>query len=229
MFDFIRKPELFDWWDKGFADKTAWHLKGIQDAWAYSVLRGSNGLRICEVGGGLPRVLPRLSDDNECWNIDKLEGVGNGPTELTELENIRFVDAYLGDFDPRLEEESFDVVFSLSVLEHVPDDRYYDCFRDMARILKPGGRMFHAIDLYVPEHPRAIPRVELYRHAAEKAGTNLQWLEPPRIPEEVRFHCDFATNSDQQLANWNRVAPNKRRVRETTQNCSIKAAWIKPG
>ncbi|MEL6498788.1 MAG: methyltransferase domain-containing protein [Planctomycetota bacterium] len=228
MFDFINKAELFDWWDKGYANKTEWHLKSIQDAWAFSRLRGSKGLRICEVGGGTPRVLPKLATNNECWNVDKLEGVGNGPTELTEIDGIKFIDTYLGDFDERLPSDYFDVVFSLSVIEHVDDDQLDDCFRDMTRILKPGGSLLHAIDLYVPQRPTTIQRVDRYRHIAETCGAPLQWLKEPMMPDKISFRTTYATNSDQQLANWNRNGPALRKRRATTQNCSIKAVWIKP-
>lgn len=229
MFDIISKREFFRWWDQGLVDKSTWTLKSIQDAWAYSELRGSKGLRICEVGGGIPRVLPKLAAANECWNIDKLEGLGNGPTEESKVGGIHRLDAYLGDFDPRLADESFDVVFSLSVLEHVPDDRYLDCFRDMARILKPGGVMLHAIDLYIRETPREMPRVELYRHGAERSGSGVSLRSTPALPERVGFRCTYACNSDHQFASWNHVAPALRDTRESAMSCSIKAAWVKPG
>lgn len=230
MFDIINKRELFEWWDQGLADKNEWHLKAIQDAWAYSVLKGSAGLRIGEVGGGVPRVLTKLAKHNTCINIDKLEGVGQGPTEPTHLQGITTIDAYMGDFDPRLEDNSFDVLFSLSVLEHVEDDDFNRCFADMARILKPGGIMLHAIDVYLDldRNERERHRFELYLNAAEAAGTNLRWLEPPAINESALFKASYAHNSAQQLANWNRLAPSIRDVRERTMNCSIKAIWTKP-
>ena len=228
MFDIINKAEFFEWWDRGYADKNHWTLKGIQDTFARAMLKGSKGLRICEVGGGISRVLPHYTKDNECWNIDKMEGRGNGPTEFDEEEGVTRLDAYLGDFDTRLEDESFDVVFSLSVLEHIPDDAYHDCFKDMARILKPGGRMFHAIDIYIGDKPKTIDRVELYRHAHEVTRSGLKWLETPKLPEAVRFRSTYASNPDHQLANWNRVAPTIRHIRERSMNCSIKAAWTRP-
>ncbi len=230
MFDIINKAELFDWWDKGYADKVKWDLKAIQDAWAWSVLKDSAHRRIGEVGGGVPRILTQLAERNTCVNIDKLEGVGQGPTEAAPIEGITTIEAYLGDFDPRLEDNSFDVLFSLSVLEHVEDDDFNRCFADMARILKPGGMMLHAIDVYLDldRNERERHRFELYLSAAEAAGTNLRWLEPPAVDENTLFKTTYAHNSAQQLANWNRLAPSIRDVRERTMNCSIKAVWTKP-
>ena len=227
MYDFIRKKELFSWWDAGYCDKKSWFLKGIQDAFIVSQLRTSTGLRICEIGGGNSRVLRRLAPKNTCVNVDKFEGGGNGPQDIDEIPGVETVRSYMGDFDSTLEDGSFDVVFSISVLEHVPDEALGDCFADMARILKPGGRMLHAIDLYVHEKPQRVPRVEAYRRCAENPELGLQWVEPPAIGELVGFHCDFATNSDQQLANWNRVAAALRSVREVTQNCSLKMGMVK--
>ncbi|MEL6796793.1 MAG: hypothetical protein AAFO89_08200 [Planctomycetota bacterium] len=100
----------------------------------------------------------------------------------------------------------------------------------MARILKPGGRMLHAIDVYLDldKNDRERHRFELYLNAAEAANTNLQWLEPPAVDEHALFKTTYAHNAAQQLANWNRIAPSIRDVRERTMNCSIKAIWVKP-
>jgi SAM-dependent methyltransferase len=45
-----------------------------------------------------------------------------------------------------LPNESVDVVFSTSVLEHMPPDMIEGAFAEAWRILKPGGVMFHAIN-----------------------------------------------------------------------------------
>ena len=43
-------------------------------------------------------------------------------------------------------ESSVDVVFSNSVLEHVPRDMIAACFAEAKRILRPGGVMFHSVN-----------------------------------------------------------------------------------
>jgi SAM-dependent methyltransferase len=45
-----------------------------------------------------------------------------------------------------LPRESVDVVFSNSVLEHVPGDVIARCFEEASRILRPGGVVFHSVN-----------------------------------------------------------------------------------
>jgi len=49
---------------------------------------------IAEVGGGNSRVLEKLSINNECWNIDKFEGVGNGPKGIKANNKVKIVKSY---------------------------------------------------------------------------------------------------------------------------------------
>lgn len=45
-----------------------------------------------------------------------------------------------------LADGSVDVVFSSSVLEHIPGPVIEDCFREARRILRPGGVVFHSVN-----------------------------------------------------------------------------------
>ena len=227
MYDFIRRGEFFDWWDAGFADKSARNLKSIQDAWVWSELHGSEGLRIGEVGGGDSRLLRQLGPKNECVNIDRFEGAGLGPQKVVEIPGVEVVRAYMGDYDEALATASFDVLFSVSVIEHVADEHVGDCFADMARVLKPGGRMLHAIDVYLYDEWEMMPadlagRIGLYKRSAMRAGLGLRWATRPAIGDEVSFRCDIASNSDQQLAYSCKLVPELRGQKAAAQNCSIK-------
>ena len=228
MYDFIRKREMFDWWDAGFVDTKARNLKSVQDAWIIAELGESRGLSIAEIGGGDSRLLRHLAPNNTCVNIDKLEGLGVGPREIPKIPGVEVVRSYMGEFDESLKDGSFDAIFSISVIEHVPDEMIGDCFADMARLLKPGGRMLHAIDIYLYDEPTVMPRIDAYRDAAMKPELRLQWAEEPVIGEMTRFHADFVTNSDHQLAYARQLVNGaNNEIRATMQSCSIKMGLMK--
>lgn len=126
-------------------------LKPYQDLLTLAFIRDCvpPGARLLEIGGGNSRVLAHLARDYECWNVDKFEGVGNGPLEAREA-GYRIVRDYMGSYSPELPEDYFDLVFSISTLEHVPDAdtaRLDAVLDDMDRVLKPGGLSLHSLDI----------------------------------------------------------------------------------
>ena len=110
------------------------------------------GARILEIGGGFSRVLSFFQEDHECWCLDKFEGIGNGPRELPEGHHYKIVQNYIGGFDSNLPSSYFDLVFSISVVEHinVPDKECQNIIDDIDRILKPDGFNLHCIDCRFP-------------------------------------------------------------------------------
>lgn len=226
MLDIVRKEEYFDWLEKKIADPRNHTLKGIQDAWVLSLLSGTSGLKIAEVGGGRSRILQSLNQqDHECWNIDKFEGVGAGPKGVPEMAGIKVVPLYLGGFDETLPSNYFDVVFSISVVEHVPNANLDNFFADCYRILKPGGIMIHAIDLYISDEPQNIQVIKFYRQALNKLS--FEWFTPPQTTKDATFESSFASNSDLTMHQWNQIAPSLRKKRETTQSVVLKLAGFK--
>ena len=105
------------------------------------------GSRILDVGGGDSRILKFFSNDYECWNADKCEGLGNGPIKFSS-PHYRIVYDYVGSFNPELPDNYFDFVFSVSALEHTPDDQDVraNVLKDINRILKPGCPSLHCFD-----------------------------------------------------------------------------------
>ena len=237
MFDIITKREFWEWQDAGLADRSRVDLKGIQDGYVLDRLDGARGKRILEVGGGNSRVLSVLSQPdrgNECWNADRFEGVGAGPTEDSNAQTIRVAKCFVGEFSAELPSNHFDYITSVSVVEHVPSDGLEDFFGDSARLLRPGGQIIHAIDLYVhdadstAEHRQQTKaRIARYLSFGDRPDLRLRFTQPPRITEEVSFRCSYATNSDIAMNHWNRVAPALRPVREIAQSVSIKAEWTR--
>jgi glycosyltransferase involved in cell wall biosynthesis len=128
-------------------------LKDSQRPWAMKAVLGAvpRAGRLLEIGGGEPLVadlLQRLG--YEVWIVDPYDGSGNGPQEFDKFRKaypaIHFVREL---FTPKLSgalPQSFDCIYSISVLEHIPLDALRDVFEGMRQFLKPDGISIHAID-----------------------------------------------------------------------------------
>jgi glycosyltransferase involved in cell wall biosynthesis len=188
--------------DPSFCD-----LKVYQDLLIYTFIRQNipAGSRILEIGGGDSRILRRLQADYECWNLDKLEGLGNGPTHVG-TGAFKLVRAYIGSFSPELPDGYFDFAFSISALEHVEEteDTYRKICDDIARVLKPGGWSLHCFDIvatktgvwtngllpfifkHIRTENRFAPLEQIYRdpftYAMSEASYNRYWRGVTRVP-----------------------------------------------
>jgi SAM-dependent methyltransferase len=225
LYDFIRKPFLWKAWDsqlhKMLPQTAAFHLKTIQDLAVFDQIKDMRGRNIAEMGGGASRLLQALSETNTCANIERFEGVDGGPKGIIEIPGVTNYLTFLGEFSPELPEAHFDVVFSVSVIEHVPTDKLKDVLEDGLRILKPGGLFLHAIDMYVEDEPSEPfrSRFEAYRQWFA-LGTG---LEPtgPVFDGALAFSCDMATNPDNTMYEWGKVAPSLIELRQRAQSVSL--------
>lgn len=139
---------------------------------------GNSGpLRVLELGCGRAPYIPTIIEQ-----YPSLEYVGVEPIDtsfqgaqhnLTNTPRTKIV-AQLGYGSIEgLEESSFDVVFSLSVLEHV---KHLDKFMDVsARYLKKGGVMVHRYDL-----GHALTPMSLKEHVHVWIGNNIPSVLPER-------------------------------------------------
>ena len=241
MFDIIKKAEYWECLEANseFSREAFEHmqhnLKDIQDHFMLSRLKGLRGLKILEIGGSDCRVMRHVADDNECWNAEKFEGRGAGPTKVINVPKIKIAPAYLGDFSAELPDDYFDLVISISVVEHVEDQDFENFFKDIERVLKPGGRSCHAIDAYLFDQQRAdcsaalytSRRLNLYRAACDRIGSAMRFLEQPVLQGGQLFQTDFASNSDREMRKWNKVVPSLSAMRAIAQSVSIKAEWEK--
>jgi len=126
-------------------------LKAYQDLLVFSFLNHNipEGSKILEVGGADSRILAYFRNKYECWNIDKLEGLGFGLKDV-DAQGYTLVKDYMGSFNKELPDNYFDIVFSISALEHVPNDDpkvLKDVADDINRVLKPGGFSLHCFDV----------------------------------------------------------------------------------
>jgi SAM-dependent methyltransferase len=231
VFDFIRKRLVWDAWDNGLADEIGepprFQLKSMQDLAVYLHLREMTGKQIAEVGAGNSRLLPTLAVANTCVAVEKFEGDARGPTKENVLPNVRNVSAYLGEADPELASGSFDVVFSISVVEHVRTENLDAFHRDQLRILKPGGMFLHAIDVYLEDEPAAhhVRRFEAYRDWVASTDGVAPLGSVYQGP--YRFSCDLATNPDDLMYHWGQVAPALIGLRQVAQSASLLVAGRK--
>ncbi len=228
MLSVITKEEYWKWCDAGATASGKGVLKDIQDSFALFHLGGLSGARVCEVGGGNSRVLPKLVASNECWNLDKFEGQGGGPSVVAERPGIRLSRVFIGEFSPEIPDDYFDVVFSVSVVEHIPSNVYADAIRDCVRVLKKGGRLLHAIDVYLPDagdnSPAFAPlraRLDLYLKTVELSEGRLAWAEPPAIDVNLGASAKHACNQVDELYKWNKMFPQLRGMREVAASCSL--------
>ncbi|MCB5188970.1 class I SAM-dependent methyltransferase [Methylobacillus caricis] len=229
MFDIIRKTDYWAALDDpqvfsrlgGFTLKALDGLKHIQDAWSLHQLLPLRNLRIIEIGGGVSRVLPALDASNERWNLDEFLGDGNGVTAPVELEGCKLLRKKLGDFSPELPDAYFDLAFSISVIEHIPAEALPDFFADHARIMKPGGMAYHAIDIYVGDEgrPELEDSIDLYLNSIRNHG--FVFVSPPALARPASFRCEMASNSDWGMWRWNKNVPALQDMRRISQSVSI--------
>ncbi|MCW6050398.1 glycosyltransferase [Lyngbya sp. CCAP 1446/10] len=130
------------------------NLKLYQDILVYNFIVDNlpPGSKLLEVGGGNSRVIQALKQQYEIWNVDKFEGVGNGPQQIHDQLGYHLVSAYMGEFSPELPDDYFDCVFSLSTLEHVypeNNETFKNVCDDINRVLKSGGLSLHLFDVVI--------------------------------------------------------------------------------
>jgi len=128
-------------------------LKIVQRPWTVIALLRAvpPPARLLEIGGGEPIVSGFLNElGYDVTLVDPYEGLGNGPTEyekyVTCFPNVRIVRSY---FEPHLQAfppASFDAVFSVSVLEHIPMEAATKFFQAIREFLAPGGASIHCFD-----------------------------------------------------------------------------------
>lgn len=206
-------------------DSGHFQIKNIQDAVLLARLHDVADKDVVEIGGGHSRVLGYFCKANRCTNVDPLEGLHGGPKGQKEKVPYRQVYAEIGNSKGVLPDQSFDLIFSISVVEHVTMPNLDAFFADLARILRPGGRMVHLIDTYLgidPEinaEPRA--RFRAYRRVFETG--QFRPFDPVQVMDEsdVSFHPRMASNPDNIMNEWNHAAPALRHIRERAQACSF--------
>jgi phospholipid N-methyltransferase len=94
-------------------------------------------------------VLDKIGDDE---NLDKSRHNKNNTVEELEQTNplVTYVHGLAGNYEEhKIQDATFDCIYSISVLEHVPKHEFIGVLNDLDRMLKPGGIQVHTIDIPV--------------------------------------------------------------------------------
>lgn len=134
-------------------------LKNVQRPWAVKAVLACAPppARVLEIGGGEPIVSGLLSDlGYDATLIDPYDGFGNGPTEYAGyvdcFPGVRIVRDYLARDTNLFRRATFDVVVSVSVLEHIRAEPLDSCFAAIADVLVPSGASIHCFDFVLEGH-----------------------------------------------------------------------------
>ena len=126
-------------------------LKNVQRPWAAKAILGANPppARLLEIGGGEPIVSGFLSElGYDVTLVDPYDGFGNGPTDyqryVEQFPHVKIVREYFRPGLGGLQAQSFDAIFSISVLEHIRSDSLSTLLRGNQRI-PLAVRRFHSL------------------------------------------------------------------------------------
>jgi hypothetical protein len=150
-------------------------LKNVQRPWAAKAILANvpPPARLLEIGGGEPIVSGFLSElGYDVTLVDPYDGFGNGPTDyqryVEQFPHVKIVREYFRPGLPGLAPHSFDAIFSISVLEHIPPDSLPACFDAVAEFLSPTGVSIHCFDFILQGHGDAHDLVVAQRILAEQ-------------------------------------------------------------
>jgi predicted TPR repeat methyltransferase len=128
-------------------------LKDCQRPWVLKALLAKyrRPARLLEIGAGQPLVANLLHQfGHDVWIVDPYDGSGKGPVTFEEYRdghpNLKFVRSEFSETLTGVEDHSFDGIYSISVLEHIPGFALQTVFRGLQRFLKLDGTTIHAID-----------------------------------------------------------------------------------
>ncbi len=143
-----------------------WSLKEYGTLFIYDLIKKNNARRVLEVGCGYNTFFAKNMEaiDVEYWSIDQSNdylGIGQDKDRylkiVKERESYggRSVDGLLGQNLTELQDGYFDIVFSISVIEHIEDTEMPGVVEEIKRILRPGGSSAHCVDIY-PRSKKAV-------------------------------------------------------------------------
>ena len=177
-----------------------WSLKEFGSLFIYDHIVKSGGrMKVCEFGPGFNVFFSsKLSTAHEYWSIDDSGsnlGIGADAeryqkvVKTREENGHRHVAGLLGANSSDLPSDHFDVVFSISVIEHIAGEDMGSVATEAYRILRKGGVLINTIDIYFGSKKHAE-----WRDAAANAGFQM----PAKIENDWKFGGNETTFLERQ-------------------------------
>jgi hypothetical protein len=222
------KKDFFGLLDNGIVPKNpvTFHLKYIQDCFSLAELKNACAKKldhqasifVGEIGADHSRVLPELKEyTKHLYAIDVYDrSIGGGRIDKPQAVDYEIIECLIGESNGLIENNFFDILFSVSVVENVPASMLFDFLVDHDRILRPGGVAIHLVDFYCNENksPTGAPSylIKCFRELDNSF----------RCPiDDWSFQPGFCSNDDYTMWQWNKIAPSLRPIRETCQSSTF--------
>jgi len=162
-----------------------WGLKQAGTLYCVDKILKTDSQVVLELGAGHTLFFDKYffskaSKSYEYWVIDSKGFYDPTTIELAQVsrKNTKFVDNLLGNFDPTLPDNYFDLVFSISVLEHTEGRFRKSVCQDMYRCIKKGGYIVHSLDTIT-----GSPLGKLWFDDLVNAGFNFNIDQPELSPD----------------------------------------------
>ena len=175
-------------------------LKNVQRPWTAKAILAlvPPPARLLEIGGGEPIVCGFLSElGYDVTLVDPYDGFGNGPTDyqryVEQFPQVKIVRSYFRPGLPDLAAQSYDAIFSISVLEHIPSDPLSETFDAIAEFLSPCGASIHCFDFILQGHGDAHNLEHAQRILAEQRRITGAPDDPPFEELLRRLRADVET------------------------------------
>ena len=226
--EICHKEDFFQYLKKKHVPKkpVKFHLKYIQDVFAIGELsnylnnqKDTRKIKIGEIGANHSRVLPALRKyTKKLFAIDVYDKeIGGGYAYRPRTIKYKIIETLVGDSKETIEDEYFDVLFSISVVENVERDMLKKFLLDSLRILKKDGVIIHLIDFYCNNDEDLQSGI---------VGDLIKTFEEIDISfkcpiDDWSFKTSYCSNDDYTMWEWNSIAPHLEEVRNTHQSCSF--------
>jgi hypothetical protein len=184
-------------------------MKDVQRPWALKTIVATlrPGARLLEIGAGEPLVADQLARlGYDVTAIDPYDGRDRGPSEFEAIRKAYPGVAIIRGMFPRDAREAgtFDCVYSISVLEHLPLDAIDETCTQIKRLTRDGGYTIHAIDHVVAGDGAAHHREGLRRIVG---SLGLEEGELDAVLSELAVDPETYFLSAESHNRWRRGAP----------------------